>query len=88
MALLDRVVGETIPPESESARRKASLDQLRGAVAHHMYEEENGRLLDIRQLPAPQQLELTRRYRQEFDRYLRSDSSGEAGTQGSPAVAH
>lgn len=65
-----------------------ALDQIRGAVAHHMYEEENGRLLDVKQLPAAEQQEITRRYRQEFDRYFRSDSPEQGLTPADSTVAH
>lgn len=65
-----------------------ALDQIRGAVAHHMYEEENGRLLDIKQLPAAEQQELTHRYRQEFDRYFGSDSPAQGLTPAGSTVAH
>jgi len=94
LALLDRVVGETKLADLEHQDPAAqafldALDQIRGAVAHHMYEEENGRLLDIKQLPAAEQLELTRRYQQEFDRYLLREPRGHAATDtGSRTSAH
>jgi hypothetical protein len=63
------------------------LDNIRGAVAHHMYEEENGRLLDLKQLSAHDQDTLTRRFQQEFDRYLRSDAQQGADSD-FPAAPH
>ena len=49
------------------------LEHIRGAVAHHMYEEENNRFLDLRQLPAGDQARLTQRYKEEFERYIGSN---------------
>jgi hypothetical protein len=46
------------------------LEHIRGAVAHHMYEEEGDRFLDLKNLPASDQARLTARYMEEFDRYL------------------
>lgn len=46
------------------------LEHIRGAVAHHMYEEEGDRFLDLRNLPASDQARLTARYMEEFDRYM------------------
>jgi hypothetical protein len=50
-----------------------------------MYEEENGRLLDLKQLGSQEQEWLTRRFRQEFDRYLRHDTTEQATAADSPA---
>ena len=46
------------------------LEHIRGAVAHHMYEEEGDRFLDLKKLPASDQARLTARYMEEFDRYV------------------
>jgi len=46
------------------------LEHIRGAVAHHMYEEESDRFLDLKNLPASDQARLTARYMEEFDRYV------------------
>ena len=48
------------------------LEHIRGAVAHHMYEEEGDRFLDLKNLPASDQARLTARYMEEFDRYADS----------------
>jgi hypothetical protein len=48
------------------------LEHIRGAVAHHMYEEECDRFLDLKRLPASDQARLTARYMEEFDRYADS----------------
>jgi hypothetical protein len=49
------------------------LEHIRGAVAHHMYEEESERFLDLKKLPAVAQERLTQRFRQEFERYVGAD---------------
>jgi hypothetical protein len=54
------------------------LDHIRNAVAHHMYEEEHDRFLDLKSLPAGDQEQLTRRYKEEFERYM--------GDEATPAV--
>ena len=46
------------------------LEHIRGAVAHHMYEEEGNRFLDLKNLPSSDQARLTARYMEEFDRYV------------------
>jgi hemerythrin superfamily protein len=46
------------------------LEHIRGAVAHHMYEEEGDRFLELKSLPSSDQARLTARYREEFDRYV------------------
>jgi len=48
------------------------LEHIRGAVAHHMYEEESDRFLDLKQISATNQARLTARYMEEFDRYVDS----------------
>ncbi|MFL6606541.1 MAG: hemerythrin domain-containing protein [Steroidobacteraceae bacterium] len=46
------------------------LEHIRGAVAHHMYEEESARFLDLTKLSPAEQGRLTERYSEEFDRYM------------------
>jgi len=46
------------------------LHHIRDVVAHHAYEEENGRLLELKQQAEPQQARLTQRFQQEFERYI------------------
>jgi hypothetical protein len=46
------------------------LEHVRGAVAHHMYEEESDRFLDLTRLSPADQARLTERYAEEFDRYM------------------
>jgi hemerythrin superfamily protein len=45
------------------------LEHIRGAVAHHMYEEEGDRFLDLKKLSSADQARLTERYAEEFERY-------------------
>lgn len=50
------------------------LEHLRSAVAHHVYEEESGWFLELRaQADGPKNARMTRRYREEFERYMGSD---------------
>jgi hemerythrin superfamily protein len=47
------------------------LEHIRGAVAHHMYEEEGNWFLDLKQKTSlPEQERLTARYLEEFTRYV------------------
>src|SRR5882672_5460015 len=46
------------------------LEHIRGAVAHHMYEEESDRFLDLKKLSSTDQARLTERYAEEFERYI------------------
>ena len=64
---------ETIPPMTQEYLDK--LEHIRGAVAHHMYEEENGWFIELRQKAlAADQSRLTQRYKEEFIRYVGTDS--------------
>jgi hemerythrin superfamily protein len=64
---------ETIAPMTQDFLDK--LEHIRGAVAHHVYEEEGTWFLDLKQkLPAADQEILTQRYEEEFDRYVGSDT--------------
>lgn len=59
---------ETLDPLSQDWREK--LEHIRGAVAHHVYEEENDRFLHLKEeLPPPDQDRMTARYREEMSRY-------------------
>jgi hypothetical protein len=46
------------------------LEHIRGAVAHHVYEEESDRFLDLKKLSAADQARLTKRYAEEFERNM------------------
>ncbi|RZI76705.1 MAG: hemerythrin domain-containing protein [Pseudomonas sp.] len=65
MALLEK-----LEPLSEEFFDK--LEHIRGAVTHHMYQEESSWFLDlIEKVPAEEQAMLARRYEEETSRYLR-----------------
>ncbi len=59
---------EALDPLSQDWADK--LGHLRGAVAHHVYEEEGSRFLKLHEeLPADVQTRMTQRYREETTRY-------------------
>jgi len=58
---------EYLDPMSQEFVHK--LEHIRSAVAHHVYEEENDRFLDLKKLPAADQARLTDRYAEEFERF-------------------
>lgn len=52
------------------------LEHIRGAVTHHMYEEEGTWFLELKEkVPASDQAKLTKRYQEEFDRYVGQDKA-------------
>jgi hypothetical protein len=60
---------ETLPPMTQAYLDK--LEHIRGAVAHHMYEEEGNWFIDLkRTVPAAEQTRLAQRYKEEFVRYV------------------
>lgn len=64
---------EALPPMSPEYLDK--LEHIRGAVAHHVYEEENTWFIELKQkLPSSDQSKLSQRYTEEFDRYVGSDA--------------
>ena len=67
MALL-----ENLAPMSQDYLDK--LEHIRGAVAHHVYEEEGTWFLELKEkVPAADQTKLAARYKEEFDRYVGTD---------------
>jgi hypothetical protein len=63
---------ESIPPMSQEYLDK--LEHIRGAVAHHVYEEEGTWFLELKaKLSESQQARLTQRYKEEFERYMGPD---------------
>ena len=63
---------EDLDPMSQDYLDK--LEHIRGAGAHHVYEEEGSFFPALRDsAEATMQGKLTRRYREEFDRYMGSD---------------
>ena len=60
---------ENLPPMSQDFLDK--LEHIRGAVAHHMYEEEGTWFLDLkRKAPLADQAKLAARYHEEYARYV------------------
>jgi hypothetical protein len=60
---------EKLPPMSQDYLDK--LEHIRGAVAHHVYEEEGTWFIELKEkVPAPDQMQLSQRYAEEFDRYV------------------
>jgi hypothetical protein len=66
---------EYLDPMSQEFLDK--LEHIRGAVAHHVYEEENDRFLDLKKLAASEQEWLTQRYSEEFARFGGSEMDEE-----------
>lgn len=83
---------EYLDPEGTEFQDK--LEHIRSAVAHHMYEEESDRFLDLKELPIEDQERMTHRYQEEFDRYTGdeayrpSESVREARTTDMSPPAH
>jgi hypothetical protein len=64
MALLEK-----LPPMSQDYLDK--LEHIRGAVAHHVYEEEGTWFMELKEkVPAAEQTKLAQRYAEEFNRYV------------------
>ena len=62
---------EDLPPMSQEFMDK--LGHIKGAVAHHVYEEEGNWFLDLKsKLSAAAQTKLTERYQEQFSRYMGS----------------
>jgi hypothetical protein len=60
---------ETIAPTSEDYLDK--LEHIRGAVAHHVYEEEGTWFLELKKkVSSAEQARLSKRYEEEFFRYV------------------
>jgi hypothetical protein len=65
---------EKLAPMSQDYLDK--LEHIRGAVAHHVYEEEGTWFIELKEkVPAAEQNKLTQRYTEEFDRYVGEDPS-------------
>jgi hypothetical protein len=60
------------------------LEHVRGAVAHHVYEEENDRFLDLKKLSAAEQAHLTARYAEEYARFRGIDEFLEPARSNEP----
>jgi hypothetical protein len=60
---------EKLPPMSQDYLDK--LEHIRGAVAHHVYEEEGTWFIELKEkVPTADQTRLSQRYAEEFDRYV------------------
>jgi len=77
---------EDLDPMSQEYLDK--LEHIRGAVAHHVYEEEGNWFVDLKtKLPPADQTKMTFRYQQEFLRYasnsddMASDAMPPSGTR-------
>ena len=69
MAKMQMGLLETLTPLSQDYLDK--LEHIRGAVVHHMYEEEKSWFLDLQdKAPLDEQDRLTARYVEEFTRYV------------------
>lgn len=71
---------ERIDPGGDSWLEK--IEHIRGAVLHHMYEEENKWFVEVKQRYDDQTF-LTQRYQEEFERYVRP-ASGARGAVDEP----
>lgn len=61
------------------------LEHIRGAVAHHVYEEEGNWFVDLRaKLPVADQTKITFRYQQEFLRYTRDNEESPSNSTPPP----
>ena len=70
MGLLERLA-----PMSQDYLEK--LEHIREAVAHHMYEEEGTWFPELKEKASvTDQIKLTRRYAEEFNRYVGDDAAG------------
>ena len=64
---------ENLPPMSQEFMDK--LEHIRGAVAHHVYEEEGNWFVDLAHSSKVDQAKLTVRYQEEFERYIGNKQS-------------
>lgn len=72
MVKIQMAILEKLEPMSQDFIDK--LEHIEGAVAHHMYAEEGNWFIDLKEkLPASDQAMLTRRYGEEFARYVGAD---------------
>lgn len=67
---------EDLPPMSQEFTDK--LEHIRGAVAHHVYEEEGNWFLDLKNSGQVDQAKLTMRYKEQFERYMGKSPRAEA----------
>lgn len=76
---------ENLPPMSQDFLDK--LEHVRGAVTHHMYQEEGTWFLDLkRKAPLADQAKLGARYQEEYDRYVGADDELVPETTSDPSA--
>ena len=64
---------ETIPPMTQDY---LDIEHIRGAVAHHVYEEEGTWFLELKEkVASAEQARLSKRYEEEFSRYVGENST-------------
>jgi hypothetical protein len=69
---------ENIDPATEAWLDK--LGHIKGAVQHHVFEEESNWFLDLKRKGSMEdEAKLAQRYREEFERYMGDDMPGGAG---------
>jgi hypothetical protein len=74
MALLEK-----LEPMTQEYRDK--LEHIRGAVTHHMYQEESSWFLELSdQIPPAEQMKLAQRYREEIQRYMGGSATSAPGS--------
>jgi hypothetical protein len=84
-AKLQMALLEKLTPLSQEYADK--LEHIRGAVAHHVYQEEHNWFMDIKgKVAQPEQDRLTARYLEEFSRYV-GESVDIAGVRKRKAVS-
>jgi hemerythrin superfamily protein len=77
---------EDLDPMSQEYLDK--LEHIRGAVAHHVYEEEGNWFVDLKKkLPPADQTKITFRYQQEFSRYTRDGEDTASGAMPSAVTS-
>lgn len=75
MAKMQMAALEKLDPLSQEFEDK--LEHVKGALLHHMYEEEGNWFLNLKQKSSPEEQEMmTARYAEEFDRYVGEDGVG------------
>lgn len=73
MVKIEMALLEKLDPMSQDFRDK--LEHIEGAVAHHVYAEEGNWYLDLKDKASAQdQAQLTKRYAEEYERYVGVDA--------------
>jgi hypothetical protein len=72
---------ERIDPDGQPLLDK--LEHIRGAVLHHMYEEEKSWFLELKE-KAEDEAFLTQRFKEEYQRYVGDGGEGDSGRIAEP----